>query len=200
MAVSRSTPRLRATVALLAGVVALVAVSERPLLAGLAGIVAQFAGFACIAAAALGRVWTSMFIAGFKDARLVRAGPYAVLRHPLYALSMLAMLGVGLVSRSLVITLALTAVFGVLYAVAARAEDASLAGTHGPEFERYRHEVRGFRPRRAADAIPDSLDVRPRVLRKAFLDAGSLLGLSALLQAVDALQQAGLTPTWLELP
>jgi len=47
---------------------------------------------------------------------------------------------------------------------------------------------------------PETLEIRPRVLWKAFLDAGSLLGLYALLRAADALQRAGVTPTWLTLP
>jgi protein-S-isoprenylcysteine O-methyltransferase Ste14 len=200
MSASRSTPRLRATAALLAVVLALVAVSDRPLAAGLAGEALALAGFACIACAALGRVWTSLFIAGFKDTRVVRSGPYAALRHPLYALSILAMLGVGLASRSLSITLGLLATLGALYLLTARGEDAWLGAEHGAEFERYRREVRAFLPRRVEGAVPETLEIRPRVLWKAFLDAGSLLRLYALLHAADALQQAGVTPTWLTLP
>ena len=200
MSASRSTPRLRATAALLAVVLALVAVSDRPLAAGLAGEALARAGFACIACAALGRVWTSLFIAGFKDTRVVRSGPYAALRHPLYALSIVAMLGVGLASRSLSITLGLLATLGTLYVLAARNEDAWLGAGHGAEFERYRSEVSAFLPRRVEGAVPETLEIRPRVLWKAFLDAGSLLGLYALLRAADALQRAGVTPTWLTLP
>ncbi len=55
-------------------------------------------------------------------------------------------------------------------------------------------------PRPGRYSVPESLEVRPRVLWKAFLDAGSLLGLWALLMLADALQLAGRTPTWLTLP
>ena len=48
--------------------------------------------------------------------------------------------------------------------------------------------------------IPERLEVRPRVLRKAFLDASALLGYWALLILADALQRAALTPTWINLP
>src|SRR5512139_3349585 len=123
MATSRSTPRLRLTVLLLAGAVALVAVSERTAAIGLGGLLLQLAGLTCVASAALGRVWSSVFIAGFKDAQLVRRGPYAALRHPLYALSLLAVLGMGLTTRSLAITAALLVVFTPVYLLAARAED-----------------------------------------------------------------------------
>ena len=200
MATSRSTPRLRLTVLLLAAVVALVAVSERTAAGGLPGLLLQLLGLACIGTAALGRAWTSLFIAGYKDAALVQHGPYALLRHPLYVLSLLAMLGAGLATRSLAITAALLLVFVAVHLRAARAEDRFLRSRHGAAFERYAASVPAFLPRRAPQAIPDAQQVRPRVLAKAFVDAGSLLGLWMLLVLADALQRSGVTPTWITLP
>jgi len=200
MSSSSSTPRLRITVALLVIVLALVAVSERDWATGLAGVAMQLAALACIACAALGRVWSSVFIAGFKDEALVRTGPYSALRHPLYVLSLLATLGIGLATRSLAITAALIAIMGIIHAAAARREDAVLHRRHGDAFEEYRRSVRPFWPRASTYEVPDRLEIRPRVLWKAFLDAGSLLGYYALLVLADALQRAGVTPTWLSLP
>jgi protein-S-isoprenylcysteine O-methyltransferase Ste14 len=200
MSSSTSTPRLRITLVLFVVVLALVAVSQRNWATGLAGIVMQLAALACIACAALGRLWSSVFIAGFKDEALVRSGPYSALRHPLYALSLLAALGIGLATRSLAITAALLATLGVIHATAARREDAVLMGRHGAAFEDYRRNVRAFWPRGTTYHVPERLEIRPRVLWKAFLDAGSLLGYYALLVLADALQRAGVTPTWLSLP
>jgi protein-S-isoprenylcysteine O-methyltransferase Ste14 len=199
MTSSRSTPRLRLTTGLLALLLALVAISERRFAAGLVGEALQLAGLACVACAALGRIWTSVFIAGFKDQVLVRSGPYAVVRHPLYALSMLAMLGLGLATGSIAITLALLVVFGAIYAAAARDEDRYLRELHGVAHEHFEREVRAVLPRWSAYAVADSLEIRPRVLWKSFLDAGSLLGFYGLLRVADALQQQGVTPTWLTL-
>jgi protein-S-isoprenylcysteine O-methyltransferase Ste14 len=200
MSGSPSTPRLRITLALLVVVLAVVSVSERGWTTGLAGEALQLAGLACIAGAALGRVWASVFIAGFKDETLVRAGPYSALRHPLYLLSLLAALGIGLATRSLAITLALVALLGAIHWAAARREDAVLAARHGAAFQDYRRSVRAFLPRWSSYEIPERLEVRPRVLWKAFLDAGSLLAYYVLLVLADALQLAGVTPTWLALP
>jgi protein-S-isoprenylcysteine O-methyltransferase Ste14 len=200
MSSSPSTPRLRLTVALLAGVLALVAVSQRGWATGLAGEAMQLAGLACIACAALGRVWSSVYIAGYKDALLVRSGPYAALRHPLYALSLLGAVGMGLTTRSIAITIGLVAALGAIHVAAARREDALLAAGHGAAFEEYRRTVRAFLPRWSAYVVPERLEVRPRVLWKSFLDAGSLLGYYALLVLADALQLNGVTPAWLVLP
>lgn len=200
MATSRSTPRLRLTAALLGTVVVLVAVSERDLLAGAWGAIARLGGLALVACAALGRVWTSAFIAGFKDATLVRAGPYAACRHPLYALSWIGMLGLGLASRSLTITLGLGAAFALIFAAAIRREDALLAGLHGNAFEAYRREVPALWPRRAAGPLPERTELRPRVFLKSIVDAASLVGAYLLLQLADLSQATGLTPTLLRLP
>jgi protein-S-isoprenylcysteine O-methyltransferase Ste14 len=199
MTTSRSTPRLRLTAALIFTVLGITAVSERSLVTGLAGELMQLAGLVFIACAALGRLWSSLFIAGRKDTSLVREGPYSSMRHPLYALSLLAMLGVGLASRSVWVTLAMVVVFGWIYARAARGEDASIAQVHAAESEAYRREVPGFLPDWSRYRVPESLEIRPRVLWKAFLDAGSILGVYVLLRLADGLQQSGITPTWLEL-
>ena len=155
MTSSPSTPRLRITLALFVVVLALVAVSERRWATGLAGEALHLAGLACIAGAALGRVWSSVFIAGFKDASLVRSGPYAALRHPLYALSLLAAVGVGLTTRSVAITLGLVVALGAIHAAAARREDALLGARHGAAFDEYRGAVRAFLPRWSAYTVPE---------------------------------------------
>ena len=103
-------------------------------------------------------------------------------------------------SRSVAITVGLLLVFAATYVAAARAEDRWLRTAYGDEFDRYAREVRAFVPRLERYLVPESLEVQPRVLWKAFLDAGSLLGLWALLMLADALQLAGCTPTWLTLP
>jgi len=200
MPASQSTPRLRLTAWLLIAALALVAVSERSLCGGLAGELMQLAGLALIACAALGRIWTSTFIAGFKDTSLVQQGPYSALRHPLYALSLLAMLGVGLATRSIAITVMLVIAFVAIYLRSARREDAFLAQAHGKAHEEYGHRLRAFWPDFREYRVPESIEVRPRIFWKAFLDAGSLLGLYVLIRLADLMQVGGISPTWLSLP
>jgi protein-S-isoprenylcysteine O-methyltransferase Ste14 len=200
MPASQSTPRLRLTVWLLAAALALVAVSERSLCSGLAGDLMQLAGLACIVCAALGRIWTSAFIAGFKDTSLVQEGPYSALRHPLYSLSLLAMLGIGLATRSIAITLTLVIAFVAIYLRSASREDAFLAKAHGKAHEEYGRRLRAFWPDLREYRVPESIEVRPRAFWKAFLDAGSLLAFYILVRLADLLQVSGITPTWLSLP
>jgi protein-S-isoprenylcysteine O-methyltransferase Ste14 len=177
--------------------VVLVAFTERPTFPALAGSVAGFLGFVLVGVAALGRFWTSLFIAGRKDATLVQVGPYAACRHPLYLLSLIGMLGLGLATRSVTLLLALVGVAALLHRGAMRAEDALLEQLHGDAARRYRDQVPALIPDWTRYAVPELLEIRPRVVWKAALDAGSLLLALALVQAAHLLQHAGLlTPLW----
>jgi hypothetical protein len=125
--------------------------------------------------ACLGRIWCSVFIAGRKDIELVTVGPYALCRHPLYTLSMVGALGLGLASHSLVLTSATLLVLGALLLRAAAAEDRFLAARFDERFDAYRASTPGFWPRRwprhwrppSSTQVP----VRPDILWKAFVDA-----------------------------
>lgn len=178
MTESASTPRLRATFAIYLGlVVATAAVGPREVGAG-AYYVTGIAGFVCVALACLGRIWCSAFIAGHKDEALVTHGPYALLRHPLYALSMLGALGLGLTSRSLLLALIVILLIAALVIYAASCEEQFLAEQFPEEFKGYVAAVpHKWWPARLSSPFPEHVDVRPAVYWKSFLDAASFFAL-----------------------
>jgi hypothetical protein len=90
--------------------------------------------------------------------------------------------------------------FVAIYLRSARREDAFLAQAHGKAHEEYGHRLRAFWPDFREYRVPESIEVRPRVFWKAFLDAGSLLGLYVLIRLADLMQVGGISPTWLSLP
>jgi len=171
---SASTPRLRATFAIY---LALVAAST---VIGPRGIdptgyyVSGVLGFICVTLACLGRLWTSVFIAGHKDVELVTTGPYALCRHPLYACSMLGALGLGLTSRSVLLCAGVVVLIAALVIYAAACEEQFLADAFPEQFQAYLAATPNkWWPRRRRSALPEHLDVHPLVYWKAFVDAGS---------------------------
>jgi protein-S-isoprenylcysteine O-methyltransferase Ste14 len=178
----------------------LVALTERPTFSGFASGVVGFVGFVLVAIAALGRFWTSLFIAGRKDATLVLVGPYAACRHPLYLLSLIGMLGLGFATRSVVLLLALVGIAALLHVSAMRAEDTLLESTHGEAARRYREQVPALMPDWSRYSVPELMEIQPRVVWKAVLDAGSLLLALALVQAAHLLQHTGAIAPWWRLP
>jgi protein-S-isoprenylcysteine O-methyltransferase Ste14 len=197
--VSRSTPRVR-LLTLAAGLcIVLVAVTARPLLSGAASPLAAALGFALVLVAALGRAWVSLFIAGRKDASLVRWGPYGVCRHPLYALSLVGAVGLGLGTRSLTLAVALFATAWWLHRRAIADEDALLVAMHGESARAFQAEVPALWPDFSRYELPETLNIRPRLAWKAFLDAAALFGAFALVDLAHVLQTTGVTPTLLRL-
>lgn len=201
MMVSPSTPRVRVMAVTVVACVAAVAVTQRgwPGSAAL-GTAAALLGFILVSLAALGRAWTSVFIAGSKDAKLIQAGPYAACRHPLYALTLVGMLGLGLATRSATLTALLLGVAIVTHLRALRTEDATLVERHGDAARAYQASIPALVPRMSRYVVPETLQVQPRVLWKAFVDAGSLLLAYALITVAHLLQTSGATPALLRLP
>lgn len=46
-------------------------------------LVLEFSGFVLIGICTFGRQWSSLYISGLKDRRVVTEGPYSMIRHPL---------------------------------------------------------------------------------------------------------------------
>jgi len=171
---SASTPRLRATFAIYIALIAATTVAGPRELTGWLYYAMSTLGFIFVCLACLGRIWTSVFIAGHKDVDLVTSGPYALCRHPLYACSILGALGLGLTTRSLLLTGIVVALIAALVVYAAACEEQFLADSFPDQFAAYVLATPNkWWPRSRDAALPPNLAVQPAVYWKAFLDAGS---------------------------
>jgi protein-S-isoprenylcysteine O-methyltransferase Ste14 len=92
----------------------------------------------------IGRNWSRM-IEVKQNHKLIRKGPYAIVRHPIYSGFMLATLGTAVAFAEwsgLVAFVLLT----VSWAYKARLEETAMIAQFGMEYERYRREVKGLVP------------------------------------------------------
>ena len=112
-----------------------------------AGLLLAAAGlaFACWARVHLGRFWSSA-VTLKADHALVRGGPYALTRHPIYSGLLLAVAGTALARDSLGGLLGL-AFLGAGIVVKVRQEERLLREHFGPAYEAYRAEVPALIPR-----------------------------------------------------
>ncbi len=200
MTASQSTSRIRRTQALYFLILLAVAVTGGRTFGGLGGLAAQATGFVLVTAGTLWRVWTSVFIAGRKDAEVVDAGPYARCRHPLYLGSLVVGLGLALTTRSLVLTLVLPATLATFFWLAARREERNLEDRHDRAWATYRSRVPAIWPRFGRAAASGHRAVDLAVYRKAFLDAATMFGVWLLIVALDALRMQGAWQAWFRLP
>ena len=101
-------------------------------------------GFAAWARFTIGRNWGDM-ITVQEDHKLIRKGPYGIVRHPIYAGFMLATLGTAILRGDLsgLISVALIV---ICWGYKARLEESFMIQQFGAEYEEYRRQVKGLIP------------------------------------------------------
>jgi len=162
---------------------------------GMAGELGELLGFALLVAAALWRIWCHLFIAGRKDRELVSAGPYSVVRNPLYVGNLLGAVGFGFAVHLPLLALALAAAFAIFYPSVVAQEEAQLGQRFGERYREYCARVPRWLPDWTRYVEPGTVTVSPRLIRGAIFDAMWFLWAFALWEFVEELHQANLLPT-----
>ena len=159
------------------------------------GLAFESLGFVLLAAAAFGRLWCLVFIAGSKDKVLQREGPYSVVRNPLYFFSFLGAIGFGLVTRNPFLSVFLAGAFTFQYAVTVKTEEAHLRRLFGEDFSRYVAQVPRWFPNWSLYREPARLSVDARRIREGMLDAMWFLWAYLFWQVLDTLREMGVVST-----
>jgi protein-S-isoprenylcysteine O-methyltransferase Ste14 len=149
-------------------------------------------GFVLVVVAAFGRIWSSLYISGYKEDRIVTQGPYAIVRNPLYVFSFLGALGLGLATKHVAILIVIAAAFALYYPLVVLTEERNLQRKFGQEFWDYANKTPRFFPRRFQLIEPDAYPVRPRHVRRSLQQIILFFWFFLLLHLVASLQQSGL--------
>ena len=157
-------------------------------------------GLALILVCIVGRTWCTLYIGGLKKRELVIKGPYSVVRNPLYVFTAIGAMGVGAQAGSVLAAAAFGALSLTIFAVVVRREEAFLAATFPESFADYAARVPRFWPRFSAWQEADELLVRPRLVRRTFLDACMFLLAVPATNLIDRLQGVGEFPVLFLLP
>lgn len=152
-------------------------------------------GAVLVGIASLGRLWCSLYIAGYKTDHLVTQGPYSISRNPLYFFSFVGLLGVGLSSETILVPLIILIAFIAYYPFVVRSEEAELMRLHKTQFEIYMKEVPRFFPEISLLKEPEEYVVKPVVFRKHIFDALWFIWIMGILETIEGLQEAGIFPT-----
>ena len=103
-------------------------------------------GVMLIIACVLGRCWAMLYIGGNKNDRLVTTGPYSLCRNPLYAFSVMGVMGCGFMTQSLIYTVLLTSLTFTILFQAARNEERYLSDKFAEGYVTYRNRTPRFVP------------------------------------------------------
>jgi protein-S-isoprenylcysteine O-methyltransferase Ste14 len=156
-------------------------------------------GIGAIVLAILGRMWCTLYIGGRKSAEIVRLGPYSMSRNPLYVFSTLGAAGIGMLTGSLTVALALAVVCYAAFRFVIAAEEGYLENVFGETYSAYKREVPRFFPKLSLYKEAEVLSVKASMLYKTFFDGLVFFVSYPLLEFVEYLQVTHILPVLLRL-
>ena len=154
----------------------------------------ELLGFVMVAAATLWRIWCEIFIAGTKNGELAAAGPYATVRNPLYVGSFVGAVGLGFAVQQPLLAIVVGVVFALAYPAVVANEEANLARIFGERYREYCARVPRWIPDWSLYREPAAVEVPPRQMRRAILDAMWFLWAFALWKLIELLHNLNLIP------
>ncbi len=124
-----------------------------------------------IGLAALGRLYATAFLGGFKNQTLITQGPFSVMRNPLYFFSFVGVCGIALATAQMVLMVAVPMLFLLLMHRLMQREEAFLQEKFGADYQAYCAKTPRFLPRLSLYQAPDTLEMCPKYLLNALKDA-----------------------------
>ena len=151
-------------------------------------------GAVLVGIATLGRLWCSVYIAGYKTDHLVTQGPYSMCRNPLYFFSLLGALGVGLTSETLFIPFLILIAFVLYYPLVIKSEEAELIGLHKREFEIYLKGAPKIFPKLSLLNEPEEYTVKPIVFKRHMFHAFWFIWFLGIIEIIEELHELNVLP------
>ncbi len=147
----------------------------------------------------MGRLWCTIFIAGYKENTLIRVGPYSMTRNPLYFFSLIGALGVGFATETFIIPLLIALAFALYYPAVIKDEELKLKELHREEFDKYASEVPRFFPSFEKFSEPEEYVIKPALFRKNIFDALWFVWLIGIMELIETLHEINILPSLIYL-
>lgn len=131
----------------------------------------ELVGYLLVTVCALGRIYTTAFLGGFKNAGVINYGPFSLVRNPLYVFSLIGIAGIALMSLRLSVMLFAPVAMFTIYFFLVRREEGYLSQAFGQEYADYCTKTPRFMPNFSGYTMPDVIPVNPKYLHRAIKDA-----------------------------
>ena len=148
-------------------------------------------GLFFVGVGSLGRMWCSLYIAGYKNRKLITEGPYSLVRNPLYVFSFIGALGVAFASETLTFPVLTAIGFFLYYPLVIQREERDLERLFGREFEEYKRRVPAVIPRLSSFYEPEEYTVNPRIYRRHMFSALWFIWIVGILELLEGLKELG---------
>ena len=157
-------------------------------------------GILLLATAVGGRIWVWAHLGRNRRWHFVSDGPYSIVRHPLYAFSILGAAGVGAQSGSLLVTVLFAFAVWAVFNRIARIEETDMASRFGDLYRAYLTRTPRFVPNPALWTAPPVISVEYAYVFVCLRDTAWFLLAVPGFMAIDWGQEVGLLPILFRLP
>lgn len=163
-------------------------------------LIFEVSGFGLVVICSLGRLWSAMYIYGYKNDNLVTTGPYSMVRNPLYFFSFLGGMGIGLTSKNIIVLGIIFIFFILYYPFVVLAEEKRLKEIHQEDYLEYMKTTPRFIPKLSLLEEPEVFRVNAIKFREAFFDVMWFFWFYIILKLIEAFHQIGLLPVLFKVP
>jgi protein-S-isoprenylcysteine O-methyltransferase Ste14 len=153
------------------------------------------AGLLLIVVGVITRIFSTLYVGGRKNDVLMVDGPFSVVRNPLYVGSLIATLGVGFMTGSLLIAAAITGLFLALHHHTIAREEAFLREKFGQDYVMYYAVTPRWIPRLSLWKSPGDISVKPVFILRTIRDGMMFVLAIPLLMLIAELRDHGTIPT-----
>ncbi len=154
----------------------------------------EIIGITLISICAMGRIYSTAFLGGFKNEVLITQGIYSVMRNPLYFFTLTGIVGISLLSNHIIVMIALPLFFAFLYTGLIQREERFLAKEFGEQFTNYKKQVYALIPNFGHYQATPCIEINPKYITKAFMDAVWWLAALPIIELIEYLQDADILP------
>tara|TARA_Y100000996_G_scaffold10249_1_gene8406 strand:- start:2886 stop:3503 length:618 start_codon:yes stop_codon:yes gene_type:complete len=159
-------------------------------------------GFILILIGGFGRLWSSLYIEGNKNEKLISGGPYSMMRNPLYVFSLTLLLGYCCAIQSIIILISCLILFIVIYMPTIFNEEKILLSRHSDFYKEYYEKTPRFIPNFKLyqnHSQDNMIDVNIKKIQRVIVEIAGFTFFYGLIITLDIFHQMEYIKTFLSL-
>ena len=162
----------------------------------------KISGFILILIGGFGRLWSSLYIEGNKNEKLISRGPYSMMRNPLYVFSLMLLVGYCCAIQSIAVLTLFLVLFVLIYMPTIYNEEKILLNRHSDTYKSYYDKTPRFIPNfklYKGHTDPSMADINIKKIQRVIVEIAGFIFFYGLIILLDIFHKLGHIETYFKL-